>query len=97
MYPVWRNLRDYSTVFRSKEQLTVQPPFHKGDWTKNCFTRDLVHYTLSPEPGLFSTCEPNSRFEFSSLVTILAITTFKITTTIKTIAVTEHASEGTQP
>lgn len=59
--------------------------------------RDLGHYTLSPETGLFSTWESNSRFEFSSLVTILAVFTSKITTTIKTIATVEHTSEGRQP
>lgn len=40
--------------------------------------------------------KPKSRFEFSSLVTILAILPSKITTTIKTIAIIELAGEGRQ-
>lgn len=83
MYPVWR--------------LTVHPSCMEGIEHKTASQKDLVHHNLSPETGLFSMWKPNSSFECSSLVTIMAALSSKITLTIKTINILEHTTEGREP
>lgn len=80
MYPVWR--------------LTVHHSCMEGIEQKTASQKDLVHHNLSPETGLFSMWKPNSSFECSSLVTIMAALSSKLTLTIKTINILEHTTEG---
>lgn len=92
IYPAWRNLWDYSSVFTFKNSWVCRPPCVEGDQIKNCLTTVLVHYLLNRWSDS-SQCG-SQIVGLSSAACWLYWLYFKITTTKPTII--EHASERWQ-